>query len=284
MKNEPEEYYLPTDELKRLKSIRDLMNRALELPDTTDYQITIDLFDEKRRTVQNRLYFAWLREAGDHHGHTVGYMHGETKLEILQPMKLAWPKTHQQAMDDQQYLDMVIDYEARVKLSERIVRTSQGSLSVAQFADFLTAFQRDEAQKGLILVCKNDKEKSALSKGDIMTKDEKTWMQAMNGMGCSACLFTNGIETPNPAIHHIVEGSKRLGHLWTIPLCDTHHQYGTPEHPSYHSEKGKHGGAAAFEAEHGTQYELLAMCQEYVNLYFVDAEAGPPTKIVPRTI
>ena len=46
-----------------------------------------------------------------------------------------------------------------------------------------------------------------------------------------------------------------------IPLCPTHHQHGTKEHPSIHAN-GSCGGKAAFKSTYGVdEYELLEMCE-----------------------
>lgn len=56
------------------------------------------------------------------------------------------------------------------------------------------------------------------------TRAESLRIGRMKELGCCACIVY-GI--PNDRFiecHHIVEGNKRLGHLYTIPLCAGHHR------------------------------------------------------------
>jgi hypothetical protein len=91
------------------------------------------------------------------------------------------------------------------------------------------------------------------------TAAEKKWMAAIVEMGCCVCLKFHQVRTP-AAVHHIVEGQRRLGHMFTIPLCDPgHHQNtSTPQKISRHPTKKR------FEQAYGTEYELLAYTQEIV--------------------
>lgn len=86
--------------------------------------------------------------------------------------------------------------------------------------------------------------------GKTPTKAEKAWMDSICRGGCIVCQRL-GLG-PTPACpHHIVSGNRRKGHMWTIPLCGPHHQTGEggaiPRHPY----------KARFEAEYGTEMELL---------------------------
>ncbi len=54
--------------------------------------------------------------------------------------------------------------------------------------------------------------------------EEQRRISLMMQLGCVACAL---LGTPNleyTECHHIVEGNKRLGHLYTIPLCAGHHR------------------------------------------------------------
>ena len=85
-------------------------------------------------------------------------------------------------------------------------------------------------------------------------------MDAVAVLGCVVCLKHHHLHTP-AAVHHIVEGSRRLGHFYTIGLCDPgHHQNSpTPQKLSRHPHK------ARFEKKYGTEYELLAYVQNLLN-------------------
>lgn len=100
------------------------------------------------------------------------------------------------------------------------------------------------------------------------TKAEREWMASVASFGCIAC-HLDGHFRPC-AVHHIVEGNKRLGHLFTIGLCQPgHHMDGEPLGMiSVHPWKKR------FEARYGTQRELLALTKVklgYFDKYEVQA-------------
>ena len=61
-------------------------------------------------------------------------------------------------------------------------------------------------------------------------------------VGCIACR-KEGMNCVPADAHHILSGGKRMGHLYTIPLCRPHHNA---------------VDAPWFEAQFGSQMELLA--------------------------
>lgn len=92
------------------------------------------------------------------------------------------------------------------------------------------------------------------------TAEELRWMDAIAGLGCAVCLKFHRVNTP-AAVHHIVEGSRRLGHFYTIPLCDPGHHQNTPT-----SQKiSRHPTKARFEKTYGSEYELLEYVQNLLN-------------------
>lgn len=80
------------------------------------------------------------------------------------------------------------------------------------------------------------------------TKLEKAHLEWVKSQPCICCC------KPPPSIaHHIVEG-KRLGHYFTIPLCDLHHK------DELGIGKGKlsvHKDKENFIKEFGTELQLL---------------------------
>lgn len=86
------------------------------------------------------------------------------------------------------------------------------------------------------------------------TVAEQAWLRAITSFGCVAC-YLDGYPGIPPAVHHIVEGNRRLGHRFSLPLCDPgHHQNGRARglislHP---------GKSRAFIAAYGTELSLLA--------------------------
>lgn len=84
-------------------------------------------------------------------------------------------------------------------------------------------------------------------------KLEREWMDRIVDYGCIACRLDG--KEPRPTVpHHILSGGKRMGHLFTLPLCDPgHHQGGQPL-----GLISVHPWKARFEARYGAQLELLA--------------------------
>jgi hypothetical protein len=66
-------------------------------------------------------------------------------------------------------------------------------------------------------------------------KIEREWMTVIADHGCIACL-QDGHRSP-ALVHHIVQGNRRLGHLFTLPLCPLHHQGDGRMVPSVHFAK-----------------------------------------------
>lgn len=83
-------------------------------------------------------------------------------------------------------------------------------------------------------------------------KHEREWMDRIADYGCIACRLDGNFRPA--AVHHIVDGNRRMGHLFTLPLCDPgHHQNGQPL-----GLVSVHPWKARFEQRYGTQLELLA--------------------------
>ena len=58
------------------------------------------------------------------------------------------------------------------------------------------------------------------------TVAESAWMDSITALGCISCHIDGHPETPG-AVHHILSGGRRMGHMHTICLCDPgHHQNG----------------------------------------------------------
>lgn len=89
------------------------------------------------------------------------------------------------------------------------------------------------------------------------TADERRWMDAITAYGCIACRM-DGLGVVPPAVHHILRGGRRIGHRFTLPLCDPgHHQNG--------GERGmvsRHPWKSRFEERYGAELHLLAALQD----------------------
>jgi hypothetical protein len=85
------------------------------------------------------------------------------------------------------------------------------------------------------------------------TKEERAWLDFIVEHGCVCCRIDgNGVRPA--AVHHILRGSFRMGHLHSLPLCDPgHHQNG-----QQFGMVSRHPFKAQFEAKYGTEQQLLA--------------------------
>ena len=89
------------------------------------------------------------------------------------------------------------------------------------------------------------------------TAEERAWMDAIVEHGCICCILDGNPPRP-AAVHHILRGGQRMGHLYTIPLCDPgHHQGGQPL-----GLISRHPWKARFEEKYGTELELLELVKK----------------------
>lgn len=91
------------------------------------------------------------------------------------------------------------------------------------------------------------------------TKLESDWMTRAADYGCIACR-KDGHQSP-ASVHHIVQGNRRLGHLFTLPLCFLHHQGDGRQVPSVHLTK------RTFVQRYGAELDLLAELQCALGVY-----------------
>ena len=92
------------------------------------------------------------------------------------------------------------------------------------------------------------------------TAKEKRHLNKIASMGCIVCVNLEHGETP-AEIHHIGNGTmgKRASNYEVIPLCHIHHMaggYGV----------AVHAGRESFEANFGTEQELLLQTLMWVDL------------------
>src|SRR5690606_28348005 len=85
--------------------------------------------------------------------------------------------------------------------------------------------------------------------------------------------------------HHIVEGNRRLGHWFTLPLCPGHHRGAWRPHQRQHyAELGLSlppsisSGSKRFERHYGSEKELFMRVQARLELPL----NWPTSKIYPR--
>lgn len=98
------------------------------------------------------------------------------------------------------------------------------------------------------------------------TLAERRRFAALQDLGCIACRIAGRPGEP-PDIHHIVEGGRRLGHAFSLPLCPWHHR-GVSELGSalatqvYGPSLARH--KRDFVAWYGTEAELLRMVDDLI--------------------
>lgn len=92
-----------------------------------------------------------------------------------------------------------------------------------------------------------------------MTIAEDNWKESIRMMGCVVCWLQGHPRTP-AAVHHLIEGGRKISELHTIPLCEPgHHQKGDgvikiSRHPTH----------ARFTQAYGTDEYLLEATQQLV--------------------
>jgi hypothetical protein len=88
------------------------------------------------------------------------------------------------------------------------------------------------------------------------TKAEREWLDAIVAHGCIACRMDGRGYVP-ACVHHILRGSVRMGHLYSLPLCAGHHQHDTTS-----GLIARHPYKARFEAHYGFEMDLLLKLQQ----------------------
>lgn len=113
------------------------------------------------------------------------------------------------------------------------------------------------------------------------TKYESQRITAMMRLGCVCCAQL-GIWNPAVEVHHIVEGNRRLGHWYSLPICVAHHR------GIWSSELVElippdlrvaiSDGSKMFEKQYGTERDLWMKVQARLKLPSI----WPTSKILPR--
>jgi len=89
------------------------------------------------------------------------------------------------------------------------------------------------------------------------TAEEADRMARVVAWGCVACRIDRREPRPT-AIHHLLRGGVRMGHRYTIGLCDPgHHKDGAGA-----GLTSRHPWKSRFEARYGSELQLLALTDE----------------------
>lgn len=111
------------------------------------------------------------------------------------------------------------------------------------------------------------------------TPEELARNDLIRQMHCMCCALKGDLSKKKVDIHHLKSGNKRMGHLYTIPLCPAHHrgQRGAKDA----QEPYVHGGMKAFRAHWG--YDDRQLWQKLQVMLGMD-DSLPVSKILPRRV
>jgi len=107
------------------------------------------------------------------------------------------------------------------------------------------------------------------------TKAERERWALFPRVGCITCLLRFGEKNPLYEIHHILQGNKRLGHWYSLPLCTSHHRI-----PGLGPWTSIANGRRAYQRVHGTELDQWLKLQHMLNL----SDELPSSKLVPRRV
>ncbi len=84
------------------------------------------------------------------------------------------------------------------------------------------------------------------------TVAEQRWMTDAVRLGCIICLIEGRGES-QAEIHHMLSSGRRMGHMFTIPLCAIHHRGGCNDADVVSRDQSQR----RFEARYGPESWLL---------------------------
>lgn len=87
-------------------------------------------------------------------------------------------------------------------------------------------------------------------------------MERVSQLPCLAC-YKDGMYSP-AEIHHVLDGGRRRGHKYVIPLCFPHHRGGF-DGTGVESIVSRHPYKNRFEERYGTEDDLLAEVEEWLH-------------------
>lgn len=115
-----------------------------------------------------------------------------------------------------------------------------------------------------------------------MKKADSIRIGRMMLLGCCACAVLGIPNHLQIECHHILDGGRRMGHRFTIPLCKGHHQgYFTADQQLILKVKqlvSIGDGRKLFVEVYGTERELLERVDHLLGL----DTPWPASKILPR--
>lgn len=88
--------------------------------------------------------------------------------------------------------------------------------------------------------------------GRVATKAEKEWFDDITRVGCIVCRRERRYCVP-AEVHHMLSGGRKMGHLFTLPLCFEHHRSGRNDERVTSRDHNQR----RFEARYGTEAGML---------------------------
>lgn len=95
-----------------------------------------------------------------------------------------------------------------------------------------------------------------MSKRQSISAKHRRRFHALQEFGCVACR-KEGDGYRAPDVHHLVDGGKRLGHDYTIPLCPYHHRGVQAQNGEIFHGPSLADGKRKFEFRYGKELDLL---------------------------
>lgn len=92
-----------------------------------------------------------------------------------------------------------------------------------------------------------------------MNKAAEQWFRDLREVGCICCRLYHNTYSP-PDIHHLIDGGRRMGDLYTIPLCPNHHRSGRNDAEVVSRDQNR----SRFEKRYGKELWLLDRTRELV--------------------
>ena len=93
-----------------------------------------------------------------------------------------------------------------------------------------------------------------------MTSAERDWIDAILQLGCIVCVREK-LGDSSAEVHHMLSGGRRMGHMFTLPLCYLHHRSGRDDDQVTSRDQSQR----RFEARYGKEAALLIECQGLVS-------------------
>lgn len=107
-------------------------------------------------------------------------------------------------------------------------------------------------------------------------KAEAQWLDDIVQLGCVICWTEGNPHTPAEA-HHMLEHGRRMGHLFTIPLCFLHHRAGRNDRRIVSRGQSQ----TRFEERYGPEVDLLAATQRLVLCVIIANDVGRSIRSAP---